>query len=171
MSVAGHGGKLQDVRCFLVANGRELLFDRVDDVRRRGGIEVEGGAYRRRLGFKCERFVYGDGHELLEKSSEGGRVNLFRRWRVSGGGLAICAGRCHAVGESLWAVVRLQATKVQMRRLKYDEGKWNARFAVRAPRPAHQPPILIHAVFAERKNAPMDRLRWGTIEYRIQGVG
>ena len=141
----------------MVAGSRELALDRADYVRRGDRIKVEGGAYRQRLAFECGRFFGGDRYELLKELSEGGRVDLFR-WR-RGRLVAIHAGRCHAFGEPLWAVVRFRTTKVQVRRPKYSRGNWNTRFAVRVPRSAHQPPIIIHAVFAVRKNALVKRLR------------
>ena len=66
-------------------NGGKLLFDRVDYICRRDRIKVKGSADHQRFGFKSEGFVDGDGHELLEKSGEGGRVDLLRRhWVLSG---------------------------------------------------------------------------------------
>lgn len=75
----------KDARFFLVANSRELLFDRVDDFFRGSGIEVKGGAYRRCFGFECNGFVDSDSDKLLKKSGKNGRVNSLWRWRISGG--------------------------------------------------------------------------------------
>lgn len=113
-SAGGHGENLWDSRCLLDASSGKLLFDRIDDAFRRGGIEVEGGAYRRSLGFKRERFVNCDGNELLKKSSNRGRVDLLCWQRVSEDRRAIRAGRWHTVtvGELMWTVVWLRTTKI-----------------------------------------------------------
>ena len=151
-------GTVSSAPCFSVVNGRKLLLDRTDDVCRRDGIEVKGGAYRRRFGFESERFVNGDGYELLKKQGESGRGDLFHQRRVSGGGLAIWTGRRHAVRGFLRAVVRF-APNTRVKRLKYGRGERYAQFTVCAPRPTHQSPILVYAVFAEWKNALVKRLR------------
>jgi hypothetical protein len=59
----------------------------------------------------------------LKKSSEGGRVNLPHHRRVSGDGWTVSSRRCHTVGGSVWAVVRLRAAEVRVSRLKCDERK------------------------------------------------
>ena len=121
--MARHEEQFWDIPRFLVADGRKLLLDRADDVCRRGVVEVEGGTYRRRLGFKSERVVDGDGNELLKESGEGGRIDLFYRRGVLEGGLTIWTRRCHAVGGPLRTVVRLRAAEIRVRRLEYDGEK------------------------------------------------
>lgn len=49
--------------------------------------------------------------------------------------------------------------RMQVRRSERYEKRKDARLAIRAPRPTHQPPILVHAVFSQRKNALVNRLR------------
>ena len=90
-SVLKHGGQLHDIRYFLAADSGKLLLDRIDDVCGHCRIEVEGGEYRRRLGFKRERFIDSNRDELLKELRERGRINLLRGQQVSGRRFDVCA--------------------------------------------------------------------------------